>query len=135
MSELFAQLYQLLLPTVLSAISTVLGVLLIRLSAVAKERWGIEIEARHREALQSALMTGVSKALSRGLTGDQAVQAAVEHVMTDGAPDAVAKFGLTLGKVASMARAKLHEAARGAPPVAGGVIANPKHFGFAGPKS
>lgn len=110
MPEFLLLLYQILLPAILPVISTVLGVVLLRLSAVAKERWGIEIEARHREALQSALTTGVSEALSRGLTGDQAVKAAVEHVITDGAPDAVDKFELTLGKVSSMAGAKLHEA-------------------------
>ena len=35
----------------------------------ARARWGIEIEARHREALHSALMTGVRHALARGAAG------------------------------------------------------------------
>ena len=33
------------------------------LASQARARWGIEIEARHREALHSCLMTGVSYAL------------------------------------------------------------------------
>lgn len=99
-----------LLPVLLQIIAAVLGVLLLRLSTIAKERWGIEIEARHREALQSALMTGIKSALSRGWSGEDALKAAVEHVIQRGAPDAVDYFGLSLGDLAEMAGAKLQDA-------------------------
>ncbi|MGD9862549.1 MAG: hypothetical protein AB7S99_04985 [Pseudodonghicola sp.] len=108
MPEVLSQLYQLLLPTALSAISTVLGLVLLRLSATAKERWGIEIEARLRETLHSALMTGISMAASKGLKGDDAIKAAVGHVITKGAPAAVDYFGLDLKDLAEMAGGKLH---------------------------
>lgn len=110
MSEFLLSLYQLILPALLPVISTALGVMLLRLSSVAKERWGIEIEARLRETLHSALMTGISMAASKGLRGEAAVQAAVAHVITKGAPAAVDYFGLGLEDLAEMAGGKLHDA-------------------------
>lgn len=114
MSEILLSLYQLLLPAVLPIISTVVGAVLLRLSATVKDRWGIEIEARLRETLHSALMTGISMAFSKGLSGDEAVKAAVGHVITKGAPAAVDYFELDLNDLAEMASGKLHDAAMAA---------------------
>lgn len=91
-----------------------------------KARWGIEIEARHREALHSALVTGIASALGRGLTGDGAVTAALMHVSAGGAPDAVRYFELGQPALERMARAKLQELLPGSaaktlrPPLAAG---------------
>lgn len=74
-----------------------------------KQRWGIEIEAKHRDALHSALMTGIAAALGRGLTGQGAVAAALAHVRAGGAPDAVRYFGLAEPALERMAMAKLQE--------------------------
>lgn len=76
---------------------------------VLRQRWGIEIEARHRDALHSALMTGIASALGRGLTGQGAVTAALMHVRAGGAPDAVKYFGLADAALERMAMAKLQE--------------------------
>ncbi|TDE40943.1 hypothetical protein [Antarcticimicrobium sediminis] len=106
----FSDLLAPLMPVVLQVVSALLGVLLIRLTGVAKERWGIEIEARHRETLHSALMTGITAALSKGVTNKQAIAAAVSHAVQRGAPDAIKRFGLSEMDLADMAQAKLQDA-------------------------
>jgi len=109
MSDFFLLLYWELLPTLLQVIGAILGVLLMRAANTARTRWGIEIEASHREALQSALMTGITAALSRGLRGADAVTAAIDHATKTGAPDAIAFFGLGLDDLTRIAESKLHQ--------------------------
>lgn len=76
---------------------------------------GINIEAKHREALHSALMTGVNAGLARvsDLIGGKAVDVkssavaeAVNYVL-GAVPDAVKFFGLTEAKLTDMVTAKL----------------------------
>lgn len=78
---------------------------------------GINIEARHREALHSALMTGVNAGLAKvsDLIGGKAVDVkssavaeAVNYVL-GAVPDAVRFFGLTEAKLTDMVTAKLQE--------------------------
>ena len=64
LSEILSQIYAATLPPLLLILSTILGRIIAKAAMVAKDRWGIEIEARHREALQSAMMTGISAALA-----------------------------------------------------------------------
>lgn len=109
MSDFFMLLYWELLPTLLQVIAAILGVLLMRAANTARVRWGIEIEARHREALQSALMTGVTAALSRGLRGPEAITAAIEHAVRVGAPDAIEAFGLDIKDLTRIAESKLQQ--------------------------
>ncbi len=109
MNDFLLMLYWELLPTLLEVIGAILGILLIRATSVARDRWGIEIEARHREALHSALMTGITAALGRKLDGEAVIRAAVTHVVDTGARDAVEFFGLGLDELQRMARSKLHQ--------------------------
>ncbi len=44
-------------PHFLELIAAIVTIIIGWLAAQARARWGIEIEARHREALHSALMT------------------------------------------------------------------------------
>ncbi|MGK7664240.1 MULTISPECIES: hypothetical protein [unclassified Marinovum] len=117
MNMLFSEAIGVLLPTLLQIISAVLGVLLIRATAVAKARWGIEIEARHREALQTSIMSGIRAALTRGLTGEAAVQAAISHA-TRSTADALDHFKPLPDVLESIARAKLEEATKPGPVIA-----------------
>lgn len=110
MSAILAAALPQLLPTVLELTGIALGGVLMRASLVAKKRWGIEIEAKHREALHSALMSGVRAALDRGLSGRAAVDAAVDHA-AQSVPDAMAALNPTVEVLASIAKAKLREAA------------------------
>ena len=62
---------QVVLPIAGTVTTTIIG----WAAAQARARWGIEIEARQREALHSALMTGAQLALAR--LGTQASQEAL----------------------------------------------------------
>lgn len=97
------------LPTILQIISAILGVLLISITGVAKQRWGIEVEARHREALHSAIMSGIRAALSKGGDGPDIVEAAIAHARAS-VPDAISALSPAPGVLASIAEAKLREA-------------------------
>jgi hypothetical protein len=93
------------------AIATVVGwiVNLLRI------RFGLEIEARHREALQTALTNAAGLVIGKGenLAGklqvtvrNDAIAEAVSYVLK-GAPDALAYFGLTPDRVRQMVEAKV----------------------------
>lgn len=110
MSEFLAQLYAATLPPLLLILSTILGRIIARAALVAHKRWGIEIEARHREALQSAMMTGITAALARGLKADAAISAAIQHATGAGARDAVEFFDLGMDELKKLAESKLHSA-------------------------
>ena len=96
---------QIVLPIVATIVTALIG----WAAAQARTRWGIEIEARQREALHSALMTGAQLALSR--LGPQASQtaltaAAVEYAersvpgaMTGLKPAASTLHDLALAKI------------------------------------
>lgn len=76
---------------------------------VLRERWDIDIDAGRQATLKSALITGLAGALGRNLTGRAAINAAVNHVIGVGAPDAVKRFGLTRADLENMAQARLQE--------------------------
>lgn len=97
------------LPSLVEIASLALMAWLVRFSAFAKERWGVEIEAKHREALHSAILSGILAAVSRGLSGEQAVQAAVAHA-AESVPDAIAALNPTTQVLVNIATAKLKEA-------------------------
>ena len=96
------------------AIAAAVGWVALRLNSLA----GINIEARHREALQSALLNGVRAGLDLFGKRADAMQVdvrskvlaeAADYVITS-VPDAVKHFGLTPARVRDLARAKLAEA-------------------------
>lgn len=78
--------------------------------ARARARWGIEIAARHREALHSALLTAARLALANQLTGQAAVEMIVDYARQS-VPDALASLNPTSGVLDDLARSKLAEAA------------------------
>ena len=89
MQAILQALYAELLPVLLQLIAAALAMVLLRAAEAARRRWGIEIEARHREALHSALMTGAAAVLKRQLTWDSA-KAAVKAYVRRSVPDALA---------------------------------------------
>ncbi|WP_312532016.1 hypothetical protein, partial [Paracoccus sp. (in: a-proteobacteria)] len=76
------------MPHVLEIISILLASMLGWAANTARKKWGIDIEAKHRDALHSALMTGARLALQRGLTGQEAINQILRHVQIS-VPDAV----------------------------------------------
>ncbi len=104
-----AELYSAVLPTLLQLIGSILGLLLIRAANLASSRWGIEIEARHREALHSAIMSGIQAALMRGVKGEAAVTAALQHARAS-VPDALRALRPDEAVLTAIAKAKLQQA-------------------------
>lgn len=109
MNAILQAIYAEILPILLQLLAALLGLVLMRAAEAARKRWGIEIEARHREALQSALMSGISAALTRGLRGERAVAAALDHVRGS-VPDAMAALAPQPEVLHRLAEAKLHQA-------------------------
>lgn len=88
-------------------IAAVVGWLALRFT-----RWtGIQIEARHREALQSALRNGALLALSRHLTGSPAADL-VRGYVESSSPGALKYFAPSAGLLDGLIRAKLAEITR-----------------------
>ncbi|QFQ88252.1 hypothetical protein F8A10_12100 [Paracoccus kondratievae] len=110
MNSFWSEISVALVPGLVTLFGTLLTIILDRAAAVARSRWGIEIEARHREALHSAIMSGVRSALARGLSGDAAVRAAISHA-SNSVPDAITALNPASGVLRSIAEAKLREAA------------------------
>ncbi len=98
-----------LMPVVLQLLSAVIGLMIARAANMARDRWGIEIEATHRAALQSAIMSGLSSALNRGLKGEDVIDAAIEHVHSS-VPDAVRALKPAHGVLERIVLARLQDA-------------------------
>ena len=113
MDTFWTEISAAVVPALVALFGTVATIIINRASKVAQDRWGIEIEARHREALQSALMSGIRAALSRGLSGDDAIRAAIHHAGIS-VPDAITALNPASGVLKSIAQAKLREAMDGA---------------------
>lgn len=80
-------------------------------AAAARKKWGIDIEARHREALQSALLTGAQLALKHELTGKSAVDLILRYVVSS-VPDAIKGLGASHDVMTDLAKAKLEQVAQ-----------------------
>ena len=76
----------------------------------ARAKWGIEIEARHREALQSALLNGARLAMDRQLTGKAAIDLVLTFIRAS-VPDAIGNLKASPEVLTDLARAKLEQAA------------------------
>lgn len=83
-----------LVPVIGLVISTLIGIGL----AMLKQRTGIDIEARHREALQSALLNGVLYALQKAgwMQGDDTAKLLplARGYVLGSVPDALKSFGI-----------------------------------------
>lgn len=99
-----------LMPVALSGLSLLLTALIGSAAQTAKKRWGLDIEARHREALHSALMSGIRAAVEDGpgagknVLVEQAVTYARESV-----PDAIARLRPSEAVLRRLVMGKLKE--------------------------
>ncbi len=99
-----------LLPQLLEIVALILAAVLTWAAAKAKAKFGIDIEARHRDALHSAIMTGVRLALAKGMSGPSVVTAALDHARLS-VPDAINALGAGKTVLVNIAEAKMQEAA------------------------
>ena len=101
------ELIEALLPYVVAGIVSVVSLLWGYAALYAKRKWGIQIEAIDREALHSAIATGVDLVTDKGMTRDQRIDAVKDYVAKS-VPDALRKLapspdvltGLILSKMA-----------------------------------
>jgi len=103
-----SQILQELQPLLITGVSALLSLLIGLAANTARAKFGLDIEARHREALHSALISGLQAAMKKGpqagldaLT-DEAIQYAKNSV-----PDAIAKLAPSGETLRDLARSKL----------------------------
>lgn len=97
-------------PGLIELFGVVLAALLGWAANTARKRWGIEIEAKHREALHSALMTGAQLALKHELTGRTAIDLVLRYIASS-VPGAIEGLKATPEVLTDLAKAKLEQAA------------------------
>lgn len=99
-------------PYVLELVSLVIGGAVLWASRKFHQLTGIEVEAKHREALQSALRSGANLAIGKIPTGGKIdvhsapVASAIRYVL-ESVPDAVAYFELTPERIGDLLKPKL----------------------------
>ncbi|WP_028710595.1 hypothetical protein [Paracoccus pantotrophus] len=88
----------------------------------ASKRWGIEIQASHREALHWALYTAAQLAIKHELTGKAAVDLVLEYARRS-VPDAIGNLKPSAEVLTDLAKAKLEQvAAEKVKEAAGGAV-------------
>ena len=80
-------------------------------AAAARRKWGIEIEARYREALHSALLTGAQLAMKNELTGQAAIDLVLRYIKQS-VPDAIGSLKPSPDVLTDLAKAKLEQVAQ-----------------------
>lgn len=108
---MLSEIFEAIAPHLLEAFGALLTLALGWLSVTAKRKFGLDIEARHREALHSALTTGARLALDGKLTGDAAVNLAIDYARAS-VPDAIRALVRDDGVLMRLAEAKLREVGR-----------------------
>ncbi|MCO5730064.1 hypothetical protein [Rhizobium sp. SSA_523] len=107
--------FHVLEPYIVELVSVLIAFFVAWLSAKVTKLTGMQIEAKHREALQMALANGANYGLNKvgGYLDakdvnlkNQALAAAVAYVQQS-VPDALTHFGLTPARVREMVQAKL----------------------------
>ncbi len=102
------ELWEAAAPGVMEVIAALLMFVIGWASLTLKTRLGLDIEARHRDALHSAVMSGVQAAMEGNLSGQQAADMAVDYVRQS-VPDAIRYLGAPDGVLMGLAKAKLKD--------------------------
>lgn len=104
-------------PLIAETVMLAVAALLAWLVKIVRDRFGIEIEAKHREALQSALNNAINLAIAKVIPvpggGAKVIfdtvadlDVAVKYVK-DSVPDAVKRFGLDDARIEELLKPKL----------------------------
>ncbi|EKX55711.1 hypothetical protein D516_3981 [Rhodobacter sp. AKP1] len=99
-----------LMPSILDLAGVALTAL-IGFATLRFQRWtGIQIEARHREALHSAIMTAARVAVARGLTREVATEFVSSYARAS-VPEALKRLSPSAETLEALVRSKLLEVA------------------------
>lgn len=96
----------LILPHLVDLAAILLSIVIGRAAIYAKDRWGMDIEAKHREALHSAIMSGVQAAVLSGRDGETAILSAVRYARSS-TPGAIKALKAADSVLEDLAAAKL----------------------------
>lgn len=96
-------------PYALEIIGMIVAAVIARAAGFAKAKFGLDIEARHREALHSALMTGIRAALIKNPGGGEAVISEAIAYASRSVPDAMAALNPDGAVIELLARSKLQQ--------------------------
>ena len=91
-------------PAILEVLSAIVMLSITLVAQRLHKAYGLTIEQRHREALHTAIVSGVRAAMARG--DKDAARSAVEHALAS-TPDAVKALGASDGVLYGIAQAKL----------------------------
>ena len=105
---MFTEIWEALAPSFIEALGALITLLFGWLSVTLHRKWGIEIEARHREALHSALMTGARAAVDGNLNGVKARSMVMDYVRQS-VPDALRYLTASDSVLMRLAEAKLRQ--------------------------
>ena len=94
---------------IIGILSPIISALLGWIAVAYNRKTGKEIEAKHRDAFQSALLNGARLALSKQLTGKTAIDLILRAVK-DSVPDAIDYFRPNAQVLENLAEAKLQQA-------------------------
>lgn len=111
----FAQtLWAALAPVVMEALGIIALLAVTWAAAQLKQRLGLEVTEKQRDALHKAMVTGITAALARNIDGQDAVDAAVEYAHQS-VPGAIKALKPRAGVLENIAVSKLQLAYAGAP--------------------
>lgn len=108
---LYDVLQTVLLPNLIEIVALILASLIARAALYAKRKWNIDIEASQRDALHSAIMSGIRSAILSGANNGQAVKAAVEYAKAS-VPDAIRSLRPNETVLLDLAASKLQQLTR-----------------------
>ena len=109
---MFEEMLEALSPLLLEALAALLTLFIGWISVMAHRKFGIEIEARHREALHSAIMMGVLRAVELGGDRNAIVEEALLYAKRS-VPDAIRALANEDGILWELAEAKLRQVGQG----------------------
>lgn len=111
MQDLITAILAALKPYLIELIGIAVTILIAQITLIAKRKWGIDIEARHRDALHAALTTGAQLALDRKLSAKAAIDLAVAYARQS-VPDAIKALKPDPDLLEHIARAKIAAAGK-----------------------
>ncbi|MBD9528667.1 hypothetical protein IB235_17765 [Paracoccus sp. PAR01] len=106
----FDTIINVIAPSSVELIGAVLTAFIGWLALMLRQRFGIEIEARHREALHWALYSAAQLAIAQKLTGPAAINLIKGYVIRS-VPDAMASLNPSSQVLSDLAKAKLEQVA------------------------
>lgn len=102
-------LMEALMQIILQVVGVVVASLIGWVAVTAKKKYDLEISTELKDMLHSGLTTGILMALRKGLSGNAAIAAALDHARIS-IPETIAKSKATTDVMINIAEAKLEAA-------------------------